>query len=383
MTSRLLPQHGATPAQVHRRQSDGLNLVVVEAKPVVELSLTLTPRDGESVDAMAERLAGALRPWNATVVWQTVLGATTACAPTLRALRQAVADPELPITWVEGSGCARHLVAGMQVHAVAGAPVGTIRHDGMVARLWDDARATHCVFTSILPEHTQTAPPDQASELFEKLAVGLAAAEMTMKDVARTWFYLDDILSWYGDFNRVRSEVFARNELRPHSFPASTGVGGRSPSGAALVASAWAVRPRDSATAVVRTVASPEQCPAPAYGSAFSRAVEIRSGGFRRLLLSGTASISPDGRTENIGDVRAQIDRSMHVAQAILESQRMSFADVSFATAFFRSPADAPLLADWLTRRGLQGMPMICAACDICRGDLLFEIELQAVQAGI
>jgi enamine deaminase RidA (YjgF/YER057c/UK114 family) len=203
-----------------------------------------------------------------------------------------------------------------------------------------------------------------------------------MKDIGRTWFYLDDILSWYGEFNRVRNDVFARNELRPHSLPASTGVSGRNPLGAALTAAAWAVRPRDPAASVVHAAPSPEQCPAPAYGSAFSRAVEIRSAGFRQLLVSGTASIAPDGKTEHVGNVRAQIERTMQVAGAILESRRMAFADVSLATAFFKSPADAPLFAGWLARQGLSAMPVVSACCDICRDDLLFEIELSAVQSG-
>jgi len=62
----------------------------------------------------------------------------------------------------------------------------------------------------------------------------------------------------------------------------------------------------------------PEQCPASSYGSAFSRAVEIGSTGFRRLLVSGTASIGRDGKTEHIGDARAQIERSMQVVKPFL-----------------------------------------------------------------
>jgi enamine deaminase RidA (YjgF/YER057c/UK114 family) len=100
------------------------------------------------------------------------------------------------------------------------------------------------------------------------------------------------------------------------------------------------------------------------------------------LLVSGTASIARDGKTEHIGDARAQIERSMQVMAAILESRRMTFADTAFATAFFKRPADAPLFADWLARHGLQSMPVVCTGCDICRDNLLFEIELEAVQSG-
>jgi enamine deaminase RidA (YjgF/YER057c/UK114 family) len=110
--------------------------------------------------------------------------------------------------------------------------------------------------------------------------------------------------------------------------------------------------------------------------------VEIGCAGFRRLLVSGTASIARDGKTEHIGNARAQIERTMQVVAAILESRRMTFADAAFAAAFFKRPADAPLFSDWLARRGQQSMPAVSACCDICRDNLLFEIELEAVQAG-
>lgn len=373
----------AAPAQIRRQHGDGLKLVAVESPPVTELHLTVTPMRGESISAMARRLAEALNPWDATVVRQIVFGSAAAYPATLKTLRLVLDDPELPVAWVEGTGCGDHAIAGMQTHAIAGARVRTLSGNGRsLARTWEDAVATHCVVNSILPTRTPATPAEQAREVFEKLQTGLASAGMTMKDIVRTWFYLNDLLSWYGDFNRVRNDVFARNELRPHCLPASTGVGGRNPMGATLAAAAWAVRPHDPASRVMHFAPSPEQCPASAYGSAFSRAVEISSAGFRRLLVSGTASIARDGKTEHIGDTRAQIERSMQVVAAILESRRMTFADTTFATAFFKHPADAPLFADWLARHGQQSMPVVSAGCDICRDTLLFEIELEAIQAG-
>jgi enamine deaminase RidA (YjgF/YER057c/UK114 family) len=381
-SSRSSAQSCAAPARIRRQHGDGLALVAVESSPVSELHLTVTPMPGESINAMAKRLAETLNPWDATVVRQIVFGSVAAYEATLKILRQALEDPELPITWVEGAGCADNAIAGMQVHAVTGARIRTVGDHGVVTRIWADSVATHCVINPILPAQTQATPPEQTREVFEKLQTGLASAGMTMKDIVRTWFYLDDMLSWYGKFNRVRNDVFARNELQSLNLPASTGVGGRNPMGAALAAATWAVRPHDPAARVMHFAPSPEQCPASAYGSAFSRAVEIGCAGYRRLLVSGTASIARDGKTEHIGDTRAQIERSMQVVAAILESRRMTFADTAFATVFFRHPADAPLFADWLARHGLQSMAVVCAGCDICRDNLLFEIELEAVQAG-
>ena len=69
-----------------------------------------------------------------------------------------------------------------------------------------------------------------------------------------------------------------------------------------------------------------------------------------QLLVSGTASIVPNGDTAHRGDVRRQIELSMQVAGAILESRQMSFADVSRATAYFKAPAAVAVWKDWCVR---------------------------------
>ena len=142
------------------------------------------------------------------------------------------------------------------------------------------------------------------------------------------------------------------------------------------------MRSNDPAAKLVRPVDSPEQCPAPAYGSAFSRAVVISSNGFRQLLISGTASIAPGGKTCHVGNVESQIDRTMEVVEGILTSQRMSLADASRAIAYFKTAKDVAVFSKWLKRRGVKNLPLLNVCCDICRPDLLFELELDALQAG-
>jgi len=377
------PLPNRSPSQIHRGSSAGLTLTRVESKPVSDFHLTVTPNPGETPAALVRRLAAVLNGFGATVVQQIVFGSISAHRQTLAALRQALDDPELPVTWVEGSASNDNPISGMQVHAVTGAEVmtigqGTTSH----GRVWKDSVAAHCVFSALGPAQTALAGSGQTRETFESLQAGLIGEGMGMKDVVRTWFFLNEILLWYGEFNRVRNDFFARSELRPGSVPASTGVSGVNPAGAALTAAAWAVRAHEASTRVVEVVPSPCQCPAPAYGSAFSRAVELHLPGYRQLLVSGTASIEPDGRTAHIGDVRAQIELTMQVVEAILDSRRMSFADVSRATAYFKSGGDAPVFDDWLARRGLRTMPVVGTCCDICREDLLFELELDAIHQG-
>ena len=381
-----LPEHNSTrpptfPARLRRKRTAGMELVAIESPAVSEFHLTVTPRSGEPHAFLVKRLADALNAGNATVVRMIVFGSVNAFPATVAALRQSLDDPNLPATWVEGAACSENPLAGIQVHAVAGTEVQTLQQDGLPqVRVWQDAAFRHCVMGAFGPGRIVGTRSEQARASLAKLQAGFAQAGLGMKDVARTWLFLDDILSWYGDFNQVRNQFFEQNELRPGRFPASTGVSGRNPGGAAMAGAAWAVRSLDPGIDAVRIVGSPRQCGAPSYGSAFSRAVEIKSAGCRQLLVSGTASIEPGGKTAHIGDVRAQIELTMQVIENILTSRRMTFAEVSRATAYFRFAKDAPLFADWLERRELRSLPVVNACCDICRDDLLFELELDAIQ---
>jgi enamine deaminase RidA (YjgF/YER057c/UK114 family) len=165
--------------------------------------------------------------------------------------------------------------------------------------------------------------------------------------------------------------------FRTGSTPASTGIGARNVSGAALEVAAWAVQPLD-ASARAEEIGSPLQCPAPAYGSAFSRAMEVASGGRRRLFISGTASITPDGRTAWVGDIARQVDLTMEVVGAILQSRGMAFSAINRATAYFKSPVYVKYFEQWCVEHDQRALPYVAVESIICRDDLLWEIEVDA-----
>ena len=158
----------------------------------------------------------------------------------------------------------------------------------------------------------------------------------------------------------MRREFFGRCHLFNHTVPASTGVGVKNPAGAALVAGAWAVAPTNGVL-FVGEVGSPLQCPAPVYGSCFSRAVEIVTPGWRRMFISGTASIAPKGDSVCAGDMDGQIDLTMQVVRAILVSRELDYADVTRATAYLRNPSDAPIFRRWCAKLGLENWPLVTA----------------------
>jgi enamine deaminase RidA (YjgF/YER057c/UK114 family) len=363
-----------------RYRSPGLDLTEVVQGGIHELHLTLRPLPGEKPAIMAERLAALLAEHDAVVVRQEVFGSCAAQQKFLEALQLAAGSVDWPVTAAQGLGCGSDPLAGTHVLAISGTPVQTITHEGEpIGRVFQDAWARHVLLGNLQPDDSSRSKPDQAGQAYQKMAAMLAKAGMNMRQVARTWLFLDDILSWYGPLNAVRTRFYQEQGVFDGLVPASTGVGARNARSSALVAGAWAVEGLNGAFSVSE-VASPKQCPAPRYGSSFSRAVVLGSPGLRRLMVSGTASIEPGGASVCRDDVEGQIDLTMQVVRAILVACDMDFAETSRATAYFKNPADVRCFDRWRAASGLQSWPVICAQDDICRDELLFEIELDALR---
>lgn len=161
-------------------------------------------------------------------------------------------------------------------------------------------------------------------------------------------------------------------------LPASTGIGAGNPFGAALTAGLLAMDPKTPGIGAA-TVESPLQDSPRKYGSAFSRAVEVTLGDHRRVTISGTASIDQPGATVHVGDVAAQVDLTMRVVEAILHSRAMRWADVTRGLAYFRHGSDVAEYRRWEAVRGIGPLPVIAGTHTVCREDLLFEIEIDAL----
>ncbi len=369
----------ASPAAITRQHSRGLDLTTVAQGAMQELHATLRPLPGESPSGMVGRLGQVLRESGAVIARQEVFGDLAVHAEILSALHKELGELCWPVTYVQGRSCQGHPLSGMHVLAVSGAPVQTVRCQGQpVGRTYDDGWARHLLLGNLLPANARLDRPTQARQVYELIDAGLQAGGMGIPDLARTWLFIQKILDWYGPFNEVRTEFYQRKGVFDRVVPASTGVSGENTGGHALTAAAWASRgSRDGF--VLQEVLSPKQCPAPAYGSSFSRAVELASPALRRVMVSGTASIAPGGASVCQGDVEAQIDVTMEVVRAILVSRGLDYPDVSRATAYFKRPEDVKHFEAWRKRLKIREWPAVVTEADICRDELLFEIELDAL----
>ena len=362
-------QEKIAPHAVRRTQPSG-------APP--EWSITERPQPGEAMSAVFRRVADALAARGAEILGLMIFGSLASRVEIEQAMREALGEPSWPITFVEGASCDGAALAGVQAFATQRREIQRVRLGGrIVGSVYEEGGARFCLLGGLGPTATSLREPAQVQQAFGNLEAALELGGFTLGDVVRTWFYNDDILSWYDEFNRVRSALYGGVTFRTGSIPASTAVAGRNPAGAALTMAALAMRPLDD-TVRAREIASPLQCPAPNYGSSFSRAMEITAGGSSRLLISGTASIYPGGQTAWVGNAKKQIDLTMEVVGAILQSRAMDFRHITRATAYFAHPLFRPYFEAWCTARGLRDLPVVAVHCDICRADLLFEIEVDA-----
>lgn len=345
-----------------------------------EVFITAAAAAGESASALFGRIAAQIDELGVQVISLEAFGMAAAAGEA--ALRAALGEPTFPVTWLEeGCGETPELV-GVQVWAVTELQVEPVRCGGrVIGSLFEDGCTRTLRLGGLGALDPALSQGEQTRLVFEQMEQVLAQVGMDFSNVARTWFYNDRIVSWYGEFNKVRSTFFKERGVFDRLVPASTGVGGRNNFGSALTAGLLAVVPICDAGRVF-AVPSPLQCPALEYGSAFSRAVEIALPDYRRLLISGTASIAPEGHTVHLGDTYNQIVLTMEVVAGILESRGMSWSDVSRAIGYFKYAADAPCWTRYAAEHNLPAFPILIAKEEICRDDLLFEIELDAVTLG-
>lgn len=346
---------------------------------VHESVITIPGLAADSAEDFARRLTAAMPPGHAPLA--TFLFGRQAHLRTTLARLEAGPLRDSPILAVEGAPCHEGGLAGAQVYHAPACMVHRTRFDGrVVGSLFHDGSALHGVFAGLGPRHIAPGPEVEAAETFDTIARVLKHAGFGMPDIVRTWFYNHDILAWYDAFNRARATAYRDVSFELGAHPASTGIEATNPAGTALTTALWVTHRTDPESSLA-ALASPLQCPAPAYGSLFSRAAEIVSGGRQRIFVSGTASIAPGGETIWQDDAPRQIDQTMRVIAALLAPRGLGLADIDRATAYFKRPEDIGPFRTWLQAHDLDTMPFIAVHADVCRDDLLFELEADAVRA--
>ena len=270
-------------------------------------------------------------------------------------------------------------LCGVQIHAVkSNEPAEIIKTDNNIpcGRLFT---TPNCLYLGIsaLSALDAGSPAKQAYSMFNQANTILQSFSSDFLSVPRTWIWLGNILKWYDQFNQARNQFFKENRILNTSehqpMPASTGIGLAPDNGAACAMDLTAVlKPKGQ---IKYLQAGGRQKSAFDYGSAFSRASRAPAPIGSNVFISGTASIDASGKTTNINNALGQIKDTIINVKAVLENmscsekdivQTMVYCKTKEVEALFRNLAEKP---DW---------PWIPIICDICRDNLLFEIEALA-----
>jgi len=299
-----------------------------------------------------------------------------------------------PLTYVQGHPPWGKGLSGVIIRAVKkrgpSDRIWTIRYqDWPVGRGWRHQDHTTLILQNLQGLSPGTNglnhPPHQVRRMLAQANRVLNEQGAAYRDVVRTWFYLNDILSWYGAFNQARTGMYKELGLLPqegndgHKLPSSTGIQGSMSSGAACALDLLAVVSPLGSRPSVRHLSSPGQPEALSYGSAFSRGALIEEPGVSLVQVSGTAAIDTQGQSLYPKDIRAQIDCTFEKIAMLLGQVGATLADVAAASVFVKHPEHAHVYKERAAAWGLQNIPAVVMVADICRAELLFEMDAEVV----
>ncbi|MDR3444162.1 MULTISPECIES: pteridine-dependent deoxygenase [Dyella] len=197
------------------------------------------------------------------------------------------------------------------------------------------------------------------------------------RHVQRIWNYLGDINQGEGDGERYKHFCDGRAEgmgnVFADGFPAATAIGHHAPAMRLQVYLLACDEPGER-------VENPRQVSAWRYPRqygrtppSFARAMTLPAQD--ALAISGTAAVVGHASAHE-DDLLAQLDETLLNLEALLASAGMpsGFDTQSPLKAYVRHPTDAPAVHDFLQRR-LPGVPVLLLHGDVCRSELLVEID--------
>ena len=359
----------------------------VESPATREIYLTARPDPQLPLQRQGHEIFAAIRRTLATQrlrIAQERIFAPAHAVEMLQMLRSAAygdLDDGVSPAWL--SGGPEPIIRGVQIHAVSQKPRPLAVNGTPCGRLIEQ-NGCRWITASGLPTRRARTRPAQVRRAFAEAEILLKQGGGNVDSIARTWFFLRDILDWYESFNDTRSRYFIdRGLLSPTSgvrLPASTGIGVAPAGNGDCLMDLIAVVgntpcPRGEAQCLCKHLAAGKQQSAYEYGSSFARAATVCTPAGRTVYVSGTAAIDPSGATCHRGDIAGQIRMTLDCINAVLDDLQCSRSDVVQAIAYCKTPE---VEAGFEKQRRDMPWPWLVVPADVCRDDLLFEAEVTA-----
>lgn len=359
-----------------------------------------TPKEmNKAIEVLSDELKKILQGYAAQVVHERWFGATRALEEIIQnqLSKDEATHLHCMITPLDGEPCFNpDSIAGVQIEAIlcsqeVTAPVPCYdEKQSCHGFTWQEGNARFTILQNLRTEVQDLATqsrPEQTTYALKKADTILRSIDSDYHFVTRTWIYLDDILAWYTPFNQARTAFYRsigimpdleKSSTTPPSecyLPASTGIRGRNTSGAACTVDLIAVEIPKESKINIRRLTNKKQKDAFRYGAAFARASVLETPTYSEVQISGTAAIDETGASILPGDTEGQIRYTLDTIQTLIAEAGFELTDICSATAFLKYRKDLPLLLQILKEKGLEKLPVVFCHADICRDELLFEMD--------
>ena len=257
-------------------------------------------------------------------------------------------------------------------------------------------------FGGFTPDPAPIAAYERSFDAFSKMRAEIEANGFLFPQVFRTWLYQGSIVlpegetQRYKELNRARSDFFygmrffeerlPKNVKFGAAYPASTGIGADDVD---VAMSCFALKTeRDDV--IVAPIENPNQTSAFDYAEfyspqspKFARAVAVAFNDRADVYVSGTASIV-NQETVCVGDPIGQTNQTLDNIEALISGSNLArygvvgfdaaLTDLAIARVYVKKPEHYATIREICERR-LRDVPKIYTFADVCRDDLLVEVE--------
>jgi enamine deaminase RidA (YjgF/YER057c/UK114 family) len=255
--------------------------------------------------------------------------------------------------------------------------------------------------SQVLPDPDEVGVYGRSLSAFRKMREVLKRADADFSQVVRTWLYLGDIVGpeadtqRYKELNRARTDYyegicFGAGHLAPGVqgavYPASTGIGTDNHD---ILMSCIAIATERDDLAILplenplQTSAFDYSCHYGPKSPKFARALALTSGSCATIFVSGTASIT-NSESRFLDDPARQTHQTLDNIAALISEHNFgrhkmpgfgaSLEDLVLVRVYIKRPEDYPIIRAVCQSR-LGELPTVYAVADVCRPELLVEIE--------
>lgn len=364
----------------------------------VFLTASVKNEEGNPVELFKEvydEVTVMLREYNIQVIHERIFGSNKffqgVCSARKDILDMYYLDSKVPFTYLDGSPYWGEGISGVNIHGVvlesSTDEIKNISHEGKVCgRAWRNKDSEYLMLHGIYGmQDNNTDPYGQALQMFEKTNCILKENDFEFKNVIRTWIYLNEILKQYNEFNKARNLKFKEfglisGEIQDNYYeelymPASTGIGCNNVYKSSGIMDVFAIKKKENSILTIINETGKKQKSAYRYGSAFSRSMVIENDRSKYIYLSGTASIDDKGETVYLDDIVNQIEMTGSVIEALAKKENFDFSNLCEGTVFLKK---AEYIADYeafCQKHGLTKLPCVITVANVCRDNLLFEMD--------